>query len=73
MVYVGVSLLGFSEKEVGRMTLRKWRNLYQHYKDHYDFTLMREKDSGIYAAGLTYKRLDEISAKGDEWFEEDEV
>lgn len=55
------------------MTLRKWRNLYQHYKDHYDFTLMRENDSGRYAAGLTYKRLDEMSAKGDEWFDEDEV
>ena len=33
---------------------------------------MRENDRVIYAAGLTYKRLDEISAKGDEWFDDDE-
>nr|DAK01711.1 MAG TPA: hypothetical protein [Caudoviricetes sp.] len=63
MVYVGVSLLGFSEKEVGRMTLRKWRNLYQHYKDHYDFTLKK----------VSYAQADEIIARGDEWFDEDEV
>ena len=56
-------MLGFTEKEVGRMTLRKWRNLYQHYKDHYDFTLKK----------VSYAQIDEIIARGDEWFDDEEI
>ena len=63
-----MSLLGFTEKEVGRMTLRKWSRLYQHYKDHYDFTQMVEDERGIRVKGLTYKRLEEINANAGEWF-----
>lgn len=37
--------MGFSEKEIGRMTFRKWKLLYQEYKNNYDIelTLMLSK------------------------------
>lgn len=33
--------MGFSEEEIGRMTLNKFMKLYSHYKDYYDFTLKK--------------------------------
>ena len=50
-MYVGHCLLGFTEKEVGRMTLKKLLKLYRHYKNHYDFTLSEK----------TYRELEEIA------------
>lgn len=41
MLYIGHCLLGFTEKEVGRMTLGKLLKLYQHYKNNYDFMLTK--------------------------------
>ena len=43
--------MGFTEKEVGRMTLKKLLKLYKHYKNHYDFTLSRK----------TYRELEEYA------------
>ena len=39
------------------MTLRKFNQLYDHYKNYYDF----EK------TGRTFKELDEASMKEEEW------
>ena len=39
LLYVGVKKLGFSEKEIGRMTYRKWALLYQAYKNSFDLEL----------------------------------
>jgi hypothetical protein len=44
-------LLGFTEKEVGRMTLKKLLKLYKHYKTNYDFKL----------SGRTYRELEDMA------------
>ena len=51
LLYVGHCLLGYTDKEVGRMTLKKLLKLYKHYKNHYDFTL----------SGRTYRELEEYA------------
>ena len=40
-MFIGHCLLGYSEKEVGRMTLRRLIKLYGHYKNNYDFQLSK--------------------------------
>lgn len=57
LLFIGHCLLGFSEKEVGRMTLRKLLSLYKHYKNNYDFQLKK----------VTYAQLDEAIAHEGEW------
>ena len=39
VLFVGKTLLGFTEKEVGRMTLTKWNALFTHYKRFYNFRI----------------------------------
>ena len=57
MLYIGHCLLGFTEKEVGRMTLRKLLKLYKHYKNNYDFRLKK----------ISYKELDDYIAHDGEF------
>ena len=49
--YIGMNILGYSEKQVGRMTLWKWKLLYQAYKDNFDtelfLTLSRQRYQDI--------------------------
>ena len=59
--FLGHCLLNFSEKEVGRMTLKKILNLYKHYKNHYDFTL----------AKISYQELEERANHRGELFSDD--
>ena len=35
--FVGVTLLGYTEKEVGHFTFSKWNQLYEHFKRYYNF------------------------------------
>jgi hypothetical protein len=49
LLYIGHCLLGYSDKEVGRMTLKRLLKLYDHYKKNYDFRL----------SGWTYSKLEE--------------
>lgn len=56
-MYVGHTLLGFSTKEVGRLTFREWKQQYEHYKSDYDFRL----------AKVSYQQLEDEAAKQDEW------
>ena len=49
-MYIGHCLLGFTEKEVGRMTLKKLLTLYKYYKNDYDFKLSKR----------SYRELQEI-------------
>ena len=51
LLYIGHCLLGFTEKEVGRMTLSKLLKLYKHYKNNYDFRL----------SGRTYRELEDMA------------
>ena len=39
LLFIGVKKLGFNEKEVGRMTLKKFSSLYKAYKDDFDLEL----------------------------------
>lgn len=50
LLYIGHCLLGFTEKEVGRMTLNKLLKLYKHYKNNYDFRLTHR----------TYRELEDM-------------
>jgi hypothetical protein len=50
-------LLGFTEKEVGRMTLNKLLKLYRHYKTDYDFKL----------SGHSYRELEDMMAHDGEF------
>ena len=51
--------LGFTEKEVGRMTLGKFMRLYQHYKDTFDIELV------LKSRGITYSQLQTRSEKAE--------
>jgi hypothetical protein len=57
LLYIGHCLLGFTEKEVGRMTLNKLLKLYKHYKNNYDFKL----------SGRTYQEIEDIVAHDGEF------
>mgnify|MGYP004703480131 CR=1 FL=1 len=37
LLFVGVKMLGFTEKAVGRMTLKKWNLLFEHFKKYHNF------------------------------------
>lgn len=37
ILFVGTKMLGFSQKEVGRMTLKKWNLLFKHFKKYHNF------------------------------------
>ncbi len=50
-------MLGFTEKEVGHMTIRKWSLLYNHFKIYHNFCTKQ---------GL-FKEEKETSQNTDEW------
>ena len=56
--FIGVCKLGFSEKEVFRMTLRKFNKLWEHYKYYHDI----EKST-------TYAQLEKEQSEDDEWLD----
>lgn len=61
ILFIGHCLLGFNEKEVGRMTLSKFLKLYRHYKNNYDFKLRK----------ITYTEIDEkINHQGEMFSDE---
>jgi len=41
--------LGYTDKEVGRMTFKRLMQMYKHYKNNYDFNL----------SGRSYRELEE--------------
>lgn len=61
--FIGRTRLGLSsDKEVGRLTLRRFRALYQAYKDTFDI------ETQLRAKGSTYARLEAQSMSDEEWF-----
>lgn len=44
--------LGFTERQVGHMTFRKWSKLYEAYKSEYD------KELVMNTRGITYAQLE---------------
>ena len=60
---MGRTRLGLSsDKEVGRLTLRRFRSLYQAYKDTFDI------ETQLRASGTTYANLEAQSMSDEEWF-----
>ena len=39
ILFVGTKMLGFTEKEVGRFTFKKWSLLYEHFKIYHNFCI----------------------------------
>lgn len=59
---MGRTRLGLSsDKEVGRLTLRRFRALYQAYKDTFDI------ETQLLANGTTYAKLEAQSMSDEEW------
>lgn len=51
-----------SDKEVGRLTLRRFRSLYQAYKDTFD------QETILRASGTTYAQAEADAQSDEEWF-----
>lgn len=61
--FIGRTRLGLSsDKEVGRLTLIRFRALYQAYKDTFDI------ETQLRAGGSTYAKLEAQSMSEEEWF-----
>jgi hypothetical protein len=60
--FIGKVKLGLSLKETGRLTLRTFNKLYQHYKDDWDLE-MRLRN-----ANMTYEEAFIKSQESEEWF-----
>lgn len=61
--FIGRTRLGLSsDKEVGRLTLRRFRALFQAYKDTFDI------ETKLRAKGSTYAWLEAQSMSDEEWF-----
>ena len=52
ILFVGTNMLGFTEKEIGHFTFKKWSLLYEHFKIYYNFKtskqLFKEKEKTIH-------------------------
>ena len=42
LLFVGTKMLGFTEKEVGHMTLKKWSLLYKHFRAYHNFCTQQQ-------------------------------
>lgn len=61
--FIGRTRLGLSsDKEVGRLTFRRFRALHQAYKDTFDI------ETYLRANGSTYAKLEAQSMSDEEWF-----
>lgn len=39
LLFVGTKMLGFTEREVGHFTLKKWSLLYKHFRVYHNFCI----------------------------------
>lgn len=59
---MGRTRLGLSsDKEVGRLTIKRFRSLYQAYKDTFDI------ETQLRANGTTYAKLEAQAMSDEEW------
>lgn len=42
LLFVGTKMLGFTEREVGHFTLRKWSFLYTHFRIYHNFCVSQQ-------------------------------
>lgn len=57
LLFVGVKMLGFSEREVGHFTLKKWSLLYKHFRTYHNFC----------TANQLFKEEKTTASTNDEW------
>lgn len=60
-MYIGVAKFNLRPKEVGRLTLRQFRGLYEAYKDNWDLEL------SLYLNRMTYEQLRQEKERSEEW------
>ena len=60
--FIGKTKLNLSIKEIGRLKIRIFLKLYQHYKDDFD------KEMLMKASNITYKKLKEKAEESDKYF-----
>lgn len=60
--FIGRNKLGFTYKEVGRLTLRTFNRLYQCYKNDFDLEMLLNKSS------TTYAEYEKKQIENEEWF-----
>jgi hypothetical protein len=60
--YIGRAKLSLSEKEVWRLTIREFLNLYQAYKDQFDVELCLTLNR------KTFRQVEAESLRQQEWF-----
>lgn len=53
--------MGFSKKEIGHMTVRKFSRFYKAYKQNFDIELC------LYLTQKTYGKLEEESVDDEDW------
>lgn len=60
--FIGKTKLLLSFKETGRLTVKKFNNLFSHYKNMFDLEMQ------LKAANMTYRKYYSKIQKQDEWF-----
>ena len=58
ILFVGTKLLGFTEREVGHMTLKKWSLLYKHFRVYHNFCTRQQ---------LFKEEFEDAASSSDEW------
>lgn len=53
--------MGFTQKETGRMTVRKFTRYYKAYKQNFDMELL------LFLTKKTYRKLEEESVDDEDW------
>lgn len=59
LLFVGVNILGFNEREIGHMTIKKWNLLFNHFKKYHNFKIK----------GGLFKEEKELH-QNDEWIKD---
>ncbi len=60
--FIGRTKLRYTNKEVGRMTLREFKAEYQIYKNDFDLEML------LKATRTTYQKAHEKAMQAEEWF-----
>ena len=61
MLYIGTAKFNLRPKEVGRLTYKQFRELYEAYKDNWDLELL------LFYNRMTYEQLREKKERSEEW------
>lgn len=60
LLFIGINKLGFSEKQVGHMTMKKWKLLYKAYQLNFDNELYMKFTGRTYASLEKEPDIDDV-------------